>query len=163
MTEQEPQTTSEPIGPGQAAVSAFLSKEISLDQACDFVSHSIPQSFDEFVPRKYPQPSATLVDYIGSRNQGFVKRDPALAVTNGIWLNAVWEAFLANRHDMEFLEWAAERCKAAGSLDAATSIREHAAQYELNVFPESLYREGRAVQRADVDERMRGEPERRGR
>lgn len=165
MTEHQTQTEahqiSDLIGPGQAAIGALLSKEIKMDEACAFVAHSIPDSFHEFIPKPYPQPSATLVDYIGSRYQGLVKREGTLAIANAVWLQAVWQIFLSNQHDVEFLEWAAKICEEKGSIDAATKIKEHAAQFQLNIFPETLYKEGRRVQRMDIEERMKGDTEKR--
>lgn len=144
-------------GPGQIALSAWLRNEISITEACEFVAHSTPDDLEDYLIRPYSQPSAALVDYIGSRAQGLVKRDSELAIANGAWLHHVWSTYQLNQHDIEFLLWSLRLLKRRNEgSDALKRIENHIGQYELNVFPVSLYEEGRQVQKMDLEERLRG-------
>lgn len=132
---------------------AFLKREITHAEAMAFISHDTADALHDYPVRPYARPAADLLDYIGSRAQGLVKREQKLAVANGIFLAAIFATLLQNRHDLDYLRDAEARCRESKSDAAADKIKAHIAEHERNVFPSSLYNEARLVQRLDADER----------
>lgn len=144
------------IGPGQAAMNAWLHKDITLEEACVFTAHSTVESLADYEIRPYVDPSPRLRDYIHSRAAGFIDRDAELAVANGEWLQGVYQTWLLNKNDAEYLRWAADLCEKAESVGAAKTLRERMLMLEMHPFPLPLYNEARRVQQRDGDDRSKG-------
>lgn len=133
--------------------------EISQDAANKHIALLVADTLEDHWPRDYPNRSQALESYIQNRIRGMIRREHAMAIKNGEWLQLTARIRTKNISDYELLTWSGRICRDIGAKEQTDKIRaavmKHISHHDE--FCEQDYQSALDVQVLDSDEKRRGE------